>query len=107
LTKQNKTKQTMVRVCSLLVLASTLCASELPPMPRPEGPGTTIVFMHGEGNYPCIRIPSIINAGALIEFAECRCIVGDGFEPAAAPVRSKSTSNVTHDICSKKSQDRW
>lgn len=44
---------------------------------------TTPVFTHGEGGYPCIRIPSIIQvkSGKLLAFAECRTFTGDGCIP--------------------------
>lgn len=39
----------------------------------------TVVFKHGEGGYPCIRIPSIIKTStSLLAFAGTRCGSGDG-----------------------------
>ena len=73
-------------------------------MPRAD---TVAVFAHGEGGYPCIRIPSVINAGkqgSLIAFAECRYVTGDGCYPASLPLATPD-GNVTHDICSKRSSD--
>lgn len=44
---------------------------------------TTPVFIHGEGGYPCIRIPAIVQvkSGKLLAFAECRTFTGDGCNP--------------------------
>lgn len=40
------------------------------------------VFKPWEGGFPCIRVPSIIRTPhALIAFAECRMITGDGCNP--------------------------
>lgn len=73
------------------------------PMPRPN---TTVVFTHGEGGYPCIRIPAIVNArGVLIAFAECRRQTGDGCEPLAVQSAVGAGGNATHDICFKRSMD--
>ena len=44
------------------------------------------VFRHGEGGYPCIRIPSITRCGprgTLHAFAECRTFTGDGCVPTS------------------------
>ena len=50
------------------------------------------VFTPGEGGYPCIRIPSIVETPnhTLVAFAECRTWIGDGCEPI-------STSQNGHD----------
>ncbi len=42
------------------------------------------VFEHGEGGFPCIRIPAITrcgSSGTLHAFAECRMRTGDGCVP--------------------------
>ena len=42
------------------------------------------VFRHGEGGFPCIRIPAITRCGpngTLHAFAECRTMIGDGCIP--------------------------
>ena len=42
------------------------------------------VFRHGEGGFPCIRIPAITRCGpkgTLHAFAECRTMRGDGCIP--------------------------
>ena len=45
------------------------------------------VFRHGEGGFPCIRIPTITRCGpkgTLHAFAECRTMRGDGCIPNKA-----------------------
>jgi hypothetical protein len=50
--------------------------------------------------YPCVRIPSIINAnGILLAFAECRRSTGDGCLPTGV----KSSGN--RDVCTRRSTD--
>ena len=42
------------------------------------------VFHHGEGGFPCIRIPAVTRCGGrgtLHAFAECRMSIGDGCIP--------------------------
>ena len=59
------------------------------PIKRVQGNGespikTVDVFAHGEGGFPCIRIPSITRcgpAGTLHAFAECRTAIRDGCIP--------------------------
>ena len=44
----------------------------------------TTVFVHGEGGWPCIRIPAITQCGGMLHaFAECRTKTGDGCIPTA------------------------
>jgi hypothetical protein len=56
------------------------------PLPHQFVPSSR-VFVHGEGDgdYPCIRIPSVVTVGGLlVAFAEGRRWYGDGCCPAAA-----------------------
>ena len=66
----------------------------------------TTVFTHGEGGWPCIRIPSIARCGGKLHaFAECRNRTGDGCIPTARrPTVDKPTS-IPAGICYKSSSD--
>ena len=67
-------KATLLIVCVLWAVGA--CARDL---------NYTTVFQHGEGGYPCIRIPSITQCkGVLHAFAECRTRTGDGCVPTTA-----------------------
>lgn len=58
---------------------------------------TTPVFIHGEGGYPCIRIPAIIKTGSgkLLAFAECRTYTGDGCEPNSSVMEKVKDEKYT------------
>lgn len=47
---------------------------------------SVVVFQHGEGGYPCIRLPAIARCKGLLHgFAECRAHEGDGCYPLVLP----------------------
>ena len=55
----------------------------------------TTVFVHGEGGWPCIRIPAITRCGGTLHaFAECRTRIGDGCVPSTKPPATKSKSHT-------------
>ena len=63
-----------MRIVTLIVLLGVSLSS--------AQPNYTVVFQHGEGGYPCIRIPSIARCGSTLHaFAECRTRIGDGCIP--------------------------
>eukprot|EP00039_Didymoeca_costata_P016781 m.305295 g.305295 ORF g.305295 m.305295 type:complete len:452 (-) comp16448_c0_seq1:64-1419(-) len=75
-----------------------------PPPPPPLPPNTTEVFTPGEAGYPCLRIPSIIQSGNILNaFAECRNFTGDGCLPKTLPPGWHFNTN--RDICQKQSLD--
>nr|QGJ83574.1 sialidase [Opalinidae sp.] len=66
------------------------------------------VFVHGEGGYPCIRIPAIIrtHTGKLLAFAECRKFIGDGCTPTDGKEYPKQEgATLDGRICLKSSTD--
>jgi sialidase-1 len=67
----------------------------------------TTVFTHGEGGWPCIRIPSItLCGGTLHAFAECRNRTGDGCIPTTkSHTTADKLASVTAGICYKSSSD--
>lgn len=84
----------------------------MPPLPAPPVPQissglpSTNVFWRGQSAsdgtvYPCVRIPSLLLAGggALLAFAECRLVTGDGCNPVNV------TMNVRRDVCMRRSTD--
>ena len=74
-------------LCSIVLLSDSL--------------GSVAVFQHGEGGYPCIRIPAIARCGGLLHaFAECRTRTGDGCVPTL-PLTSETVAGV----CYKNSSD--
>ncbi len=59
------------------------------------GLDSVAVFRHGEGGYPCIRIPAITQCrGLLHAFAECRTRIGDGCLPTAGQPHSPGQHHV-------------
>ena len=58
------------------------------------------VFVHGEGGYPCIRIPAVTRCGEessfIHAFAECRTRTGDGCVPSAAVPKANDTLAAVH-----------
>ena len=67
----------------------------------------TTVFIHGEGGFPCIRIPSITRCGGLLHaFAECRTRTGDGCIPTeTGRAVGLSSVSVEAGVCYKNSSD--
>lgn len=64
-------------VCKCVLLLSLLS-------PTSCAVNYTTVFIHGEGGWPCIRIPSIAQCGKMLHaFAECRTRTGDGCNPTS------------------------
>ena len=58
----------------------------------------TTVFVHGEGGWPCIRIPTITECGGKLHaFAECRDRTGDGYVPTKSPAAGKQAGTSTCD----------
>ena len=72
----------------LMVLATLGSASASPP------PNGTLVYRHGESNFPCIRIPSTVSleGGVVLSFAAARSFTGDSCFPTAPPVAPKNYS---------------
>eukprot|EP00731_Ephydatia_muelleri_P022239 Em0014g830a len=70
---------------------------------RHQKPNYTVVFQHGEGGYPCIRIPSIARCGSTLHaFAECRTRIGDG----CIPTGKEGLASVLYpSLCYKNSTD--
>lgn len=62
----------------------------------------TLVFLHGENGYPCIRTPSLVrtSSGVLLAFAGTRCGRGDGCDPT-----SKFQQATHQDAVMKRSTD--
>ena len=74
-------------LCSIVLLSGSLAS--------------VVVFQHGEGGYPCIRIPAIVRCGGLLHaFAECRTRTGDGCVPTL-PLAPETVAG----ICYKNSSD--
>ena len=74
-------------LCSIVLLSDSLAS--------------VAVFQHGEGGYPCIRIPAIARCGGLLHaFAECRTRTGDGCVPTL-PLTPETVAGV----CYKNSSD--
>ena len=84
----------------------------LPPLPEPPVPQLSSglpsanVFWRGQQAadgtvYPCVRIPSLLQAGGgvLLAFAECRLETGDGCFPA------NYTASGRRDVCMRRSTD--
>ena len=66
----------------------------------------TTVFTHGEGGWPCIRIPSITRCGGKLHaFAECRNRTGDGCIPTARRPTADKPASIPAGICYKSSSD--
>lgn len=71
------------------------------------------LFKPWEDGFPCIRVPSIVRTPhALIAYAECRMVIGDGCIPDSAvplPRQLLRTSIISRDnamyVCQKKSVD--
>lgn len=68
--------RTQIFLALSLLFCAALCGDEVVEY-------TTPVFIHGEGGYPCLRIPAIVQtkSGKLLAFAECRTFTGDGCNP--------------------------
>ena len=68
-------------LCGVLAAKPPRPASDHLPLPMPRG-NTSLVFSHGEGGYPCIRIPAVVLAGGvLVAFAEARILNCCDFGP--------------------------
>ena len=96
----------------LLLLSAAAAAFAIPPIPEPPVPRPSSgwvsanVFWRGQqaasGDvYPCIRIPSLLQAGSgvLLAFAECRMRIGDGCFPLNKSMMGRK------DVCMRRSHD--
>ena len=94
--------------CGVAPPAGGAPAMPMPPPPEPpayKGWTNKPVFWRGQTAadgtvYPCVRIPSIINAaGVLLAFAECRQRTGDGCLPG------NYRAGGSRDVCVRRSTD--
>ncbi|KAK8804128.1 hypothetical protein WA171_000221 [Blastocystis sp. BT1] len=87
----------IVIACLIAVVSSDACDGCDPRIKSVE------LFKPWEDGFPCIRVPSIVRTPhALIAYAECRMVIGDGCIPDSAVPLPRDNAMY---VCQKKSVD--
>eukprot|EP01048_Picozoa_sp_COSAG05_P013660 COSAG05_NODE_1474_length_4783_cov_4.459863_6_plen_193_part_00 len=88
--------------------ASAGAASAAADWSQVPGAAAVDIFVHGEGGFPCWRVPAVVTAlstGRMFAFAEARNYSGDGCEPAGLKPNASHPNEGPRSLAMKTSVD--